>query len=67
MTQESLDMIGGLEAMLDPGHANNYAERFMKQPRSTSITDGVSNLLLGGPGSDMLQGRVGDDFLDGDA
>jgi Ca2+-binding RTX toxin-like protein len=66
MTQASLDRISGLEAMLDPGHAQSYAERFMVQDVGFD-TDGVSNLLLGGSGSDMMQGRVGDDFIDGDA
>ncbi|WP_159081514.1 peroxidase family protein [Nocardioides sediminis] len=66
MTQKSLDLINGLEDMLDPGHATNYAQRFMVQEAGFD-TDGVSNLLVGGAGSDMLQGRVGDDFLDGDA
>ena len=27
---------------------------------------GAGNILLGGPGSDILQGRGGDDILDGD-
>jgi Ca2+-binding RTX toxin-like protein len=66
MTQRSIDKIRGLGALLDPGHATSYAQRFMKQAVGAD-TDGVSNLLLGGSGSDMLQGRVGDDFLDGDA
>ncbi|WP_159083710.1 peroxidase family protein [Nocardioides terrigena] len=66
LTQETLDITGGLEAMLDPGHANNYAERFMAGAIDP-VTRGVSNLIIGGPGSDMLQGRAGDDFLDGDA
>ena len=66
MTDESVDKIAGLRGMLDPGHAESYLERFMKQPVGFD-TDGVSNLLLGGGGSDMMQGRVGDDFLDGDA
>ncbi len=66
MTDASVDKIAGLRSMLDPGHAEDYLERFMKQPIGFD-TDGVSNLLLGGGGSDMMQGRVGDDFLDGDA
>ena len=66
MTNESVDKIAGLRGLLDPGHAQSYLERFMKQPVGFD-TDGVSNLLLGGGGSDMMQGRVGDDFLDGDA
>jgi Ca2+-binding RTX toxin-like protein len=66
MTQESLDRIDGLEAMLDPGHVQNYADRFM--PQSIGFdTDGVSNLLIGGSGSDLFESRIGDDFIDGDA
>jgi Ca2+-binding RTX toxin-like protein len=66
MTEQSLDRILGLRAMLDPGHVMNYAERFMVRDIGFE-TDGVSNLLLGGSGSDLFEGRIGDDFLDGDA
>ncbi len=66
MTQETLDLIDGLEAMLDPGHETNYAERFMVQPIGFD-TDGSNNLLLGGSGSDRIQSRAGNDFIDGDA
>ena len=66
MTQKTLNLIDGLRAMLDPGHVTNYADRFMVQEIGFD-TDGSNNLLLGGAGSDMIQSRAGNDFLDGDA
>ncbi len=67
MTEEGLDLIDGLEEILRPeGHVTDYALRFMDDPLQAD-NDGVSNLLLGGSGSDLVQGRFGDDFIDGDA
>jgi hypothetical protein len=66
LSQASLDRIAGLEDLLDPGHVQNYAERFMPQ-RIGFDSDGVSNLLLGGSGSDLFESRIGDDFVEGDA
>ncbi len=66
MTEHTLELIGGLRALLDPGHAQDYTQRFMTQDIGFD-TDGQSNLLLGGPGSDLIEGRGGDDFIDGDA
>jgi putative cell wall-binding protein len=63
LTEEHLARIDGLTELLRPGGTHgDYAERFM-----TVNLDRISNLLMGGPGSDVIEGRAGDDFLDGDA
>ncbi|MET1042798.1 MAG: peroxidase family protein [Microbacteriaceae bacterium] len=67
MTQETLTLIDGLEPLLRPGPDHeDYALRFMANPLPTD-TEGVNNLLVGGSGSDIIEGRGGDDFIDGDA
>jgi Ca2+-binding RTX toxin-like protein len=66
MTDESIAQITGLGQLLDPGHVQDYGDRFTEQSIGFD-TDGVSNLLLGGSGSDIFETRVGDDFVDGDA
>jgi Ca2+-binding RTX toxin-like protein len=66
MTQESMDLIANLEALLRPGAGHeDYALRFMDNPLQPDV-DGVSNMLIGGPGNDVIEGRGGDDFIDGD-
>jgi hypothetical protein len=61
-----LTRIAGLRELLrdpdGPGGELGYAGRFM----ATNLTQ-ISNLLMGGPGGDMIESRAGDDFLDGDA
>ncbi len=67
LTEAGLDRIAGLEALLRPnGHVQDYALRLMDDPLLID-NDGVSNLLMGGNGSDMIEGRYGDDFIEGDA
>ena len=67
LTEEGLARIVGLEDLLRPSAATvDYALRFMADPLLID-SDGTSNLLLGGAGSDVVEGRYGDDFLDGDA
>jgi len=67
MTQETLDLFPGLEEILRPGGGHeDYALRFMDDPLAAD-QDGQSNLLIGGPGSDLVEGRGGNDFIDGDA
>ena len=59
LTQENLDRIVGLRELLGGGTVPRYATPFM--------TDNpANNIILGGRGSDILEGRGGDDFLDGD-
>jgi putative cell wall-binding protein len=66
LTEEGLDLIDGLEPLLRPTAApeHDFATRFMV------LDDGdvpEGNLLMGGPGSDLIEGRDGDDVIDGDA
>lgn len=66
-TQESLDLIDGLEELLRPaGAAYDYAAPFMRD-RAPVDADGVSMIIIGGPGNDTIEGRGGNDYLDGDA
>ncbi|WP_193315211.1 peroxidase family protein [Nostocoides sp. F2B08] len=65
MTEETLDTIDGLREFLQPADHDNYALRFMTTGPVVD-TDGVNNILVGGPGSDTIQGRGGDDVIDGD-
>ena len=65
MTEETLDLVDGLRELLQPVNHDNYAARFM-QAGPVVDADGLSNMILGGPGSDIIQGRGGDDFIDGD-
>lgn len=66
MTEESLDLVDGLREFLQPaGDHDDYALRFMATGPVVD-TDGVNNIMLGGPGSDTMQSRGGDDVMDGD-
>ena len=51
LTQAGIDLISGLQALLPAG--------------ITSF--GAGNIILGGDGSDIIEGRMGDDIIDGDA
>ncbi|WP_164737323.1 cell wall-binding repeat-containing protein [Georgenia sp. SYP-B2076] len=67
LTEEGLDRIIGLEDILRPaGATSDYAQRFMADEGATDGA-GVANLILGGSGSDVIEGRFGDDFIDGDS
>src|SRR5690606_8899390 len=65
MTEETLDLVDGLRQFLQPAGHDNYAARFMNAGPVVD-TDGVNNIILGGPGSDRMEGRGGNDVLDGD-
>ncbi|MCK0110841.1 cell wall-binding repeat-containing protein [Ornithinimicrobium sp. F0845] len=68
MDDEGLAMIDGLEEILRPPAAvQDYALRFHIDDPLLQDNDGVSTLLFGGSGNDVLEGRFGDDFIDGDA
>ena len=70
MDEDHLDLIEGLRDLLQPPGHINYAVRFM-DPSVLGLpvgdSDGYSNIILGGAGSDLIEGREGDDFVDGDA
>ncbi len=60
LTQRALDEITGLRELLGGGETPVYAAPFL-------ATNDANNIVLGGGGSDLLEGKQGDDFLDGDA
>ncbi len=67
MDPENLDLVDGLRELLNPpGHEQDYSLRLRSDNPLLQDTDGVSNLLLGGAGDDIVEGRFGDDFIDGD-
>ncbi len=59
LTQASLDRIAGLDAIVPP---------LVQRPEGpeTEPVWGDGNILLGGDGSDLLEGREADDIIDGD-
>jgi putative cell wall-binding protein/Ca2+-binding RTX toxin-like protein len=66
-TEESLDLIDGLEELLRPtGAPFDYAAPLLRGTPE-SDTDGVHKIMVGGAGSDLIEGRGGNDYLDGDA
>jgi Ca2+-binding RTX toxin-like protein len=70
LTQEQLDRIPGLRALLSTGAVPQatptYALPFLfGQPVDPG--DFNNNILLGGPGSDTVEPRAGRNFADGDA
>ncbi len=66
LTEDHLTRIDGLRELLrdpdGPGGDQGYAAPFM-----TADFQRISNILLGGGGSDLIEGRAGDDYLDGNA
>ena len=68
LDDEGLARITGLTELLRPPAAEmDYALRFHIDNPLLQDNDGVSTLLLGGSGNDVMEGRFGDDFIDGDA
>jgi Ca2+-binding RTX toxin-like protein len=61
LKDENLDLIEGLRAFLAPGSAPTADEG---EAGVNAFSTG--NILLGGQGSDVIEGRGGDDLLDGD-
>ncbi|WP_164996660.1 peroxidase family protein [Actinomyces minihominis] len=65
MTESTLDLVTGLRAMLYP-EGLNFGQQFMRSGPVLD-TDGFPSIVLGGEGSDLIEGRFGNDYLDGDA
>ncbi|AUI52063.1 Animal haem peroxidase [Arthrobacter crystallopoietes] len=66
LTQEHLDRIAGLRDLLGGGELPEYALPFLDgQP--TTPDDFNNNILLAGAGSDLVEPRLGRNFVDGDA
>jgi hypothetical protein len=69
-TQATLDLVEGFEDMLKPtvdGIAlGDFTLPIMRDAPEIDA-DGVHKVMIGGPGSDIIEGRGGNDYLDGDA
>ncbi|MBD8024373.1 cell wall-binding repeat-containing protein [Microbacterium gallinarum] len=69
-TQATLDLVEGFEAMLKPvvnGVAiGDFTLPIMRDAPEIDA-DGVHKVMIGGPGADTIEGRGGNDYLDGDA
>lgn len=66
LTQEHLDRIEGLRDLLGGGDVPEYALPFL-DGQETTLEDFNNNILLGGQGSDLIEPRLGRNFVDGDA
>ena len=65
LTDAHFDQVAGLRALLGGGDVPPYAGPFMAAPEEAE--EGGADILLGGAASDLIEGRAGDDFIDGDA
>lgn len=66
-TEESIALIDGLDSLLRPeGATFDYAAPLLRDTPNADA-NGVGMIIIGGPGDDTVEGRPGDDFLDGDA
>ena len=65
MTESTLDLVGGLREMLYP-EGMNFGQQFMRTGPVID-SDGFPSIIIGGQGSDLIEGRYGNDYLDGDA
>ena len=75
-TEASLDLVEGFEAMLRPTATHpvtgdeialgDFALPILRDAPEIDA-DGVHKVMIAGPGSDTVEGRGGNDYLDGDA
>ena len=69
-TQATLDLVDGFQDMLQPvvnGVAiGDFTLPIMRDAPDIDA-DGVHKVMIGGPGADTIEGRGGNDYLDGDA
>jgi Ca2+-binding RTX toxin-like protein len=69
-TQATLDLVDGFEEMLKPvvdGVAiGDFTLPIMRDAPEIDA-DGVHKIMIAGPGNDTVEGRGGNDYLDGDA
>ncbi len=61
LTHDNLLLINGLSTLLSSSGV------LLPGTGATPAFDVMGNILLGGPGSDIIEGRGGNDFIDGDA
>ncbi|MGO4804837.1 peroxidase family protein [Arthrobacter sp. 2MCAF15] len=69
LDQAGVDRVNGLGALLPPLSGDLAAVVAASANKSCPLTGpiwGEGNILLGGAGSDSIQGRGGDDIIDGD-
>ncbi|MGF2948488.1 peroxidase family protein [Microbacterium alcoholitolerans] len=65
MTESTLDLVDGLREMLHPA-GMNFGQQFMRNGPIID-SDGFPSIIIGGDGSDLIEGRAGNDYIDGDA
>jgi len=69
LDQAGVDRIGGLAALLPRLTGDSAALAASSQAGGCPLSGpfwGAGNILLGGAGSDVIEGRGGDDIIDGD-
>ncbi|MCD2442570.1 cell wall-binding repeat-containing protein [Agromyces sp. SYSU K20354] len=67
LSQRALDLVDGFEALLRPGGAD-YSTPFLPADPFDPLNPQLTNqVMLGGAGSDVINGRGGSDFIDGDS
>ncbi|GAA3323995.1 hypothetical protein GCM10017711_14030 [Paeniglutamicibacter sulfureus] len=66
LTQAQLDRVTGLRDLLGGGEQPVYALPFL-DGQAFEAEDMNNNLILGGGGSDLIEPRRGENFVDGDA
>ncbi|HET9859458.1 MAG TPA: peroxidase family protein, partial [Nocardioidaceae bacterium] len=64
LTPAHMQSVDGLTELLSGGEVGAEIPRFATPFLATSRSN---NIILGGAGSDLIEGRGGDDFIDGDA
>ncbi|MHA7274469.1 peroxidase family protein [Arthrobacter sp. TMT4-20] len=66
LTQEHLNRVEGLRDLLGGGERPEYAVPFLVGEPNTE-DDFNNNIILGGPGNDLIEPRLGRNFVDGGA
>ncbi|MBB3320059.1 Ca2+-binding RTX toxin-like protein [Rhizobium sp. BK181] len=67
LTQEGVDRIRGLSALLNGIDDGDVDEFGVTHPGIRLNTSTGANIILGGGGSDRITGRAGNDIIDGDS
>ena len=70
LDQTAIDRISGLDPLIPPLTVPTASVLANTQDQHCNLTGpfvwGEGNVIIGGPGSDLLEGRGGDDIIDGD-
>ena len=69
LTERALDLVDGFEPLLRPAAGVDYSTPFLSgRPTFDPLVPELTNqVMLGGAGSDVINGRGGSDFIDGDS